>query len=208
MTLQKYPSVLLLVMVICSTIVLSGCASSGSVKVNRISAETTTDLSGDWNDTDSRQVSQTMIKDVLTQPWLEKFISANNKQPVVIVGRIKNRSHEHINVQTFIKDIERSLINSGEVEFVASSQERGQIRDERKDQARNASFETQKGPGAEIGADFMLIGTISSIIDKVGGKQVKFYQVNLELIDLADNRKVWIGEKKIKKAISQSRYKF
>jgi hypothetical protein len=208
MTLQKFPSVLLLIIVICSTIVLSGCASSGSVKVNRISAESTTDLSGDWNDTDSRQVSKTMIKDVLTQPWLEKFISANNKQPVVIVGRIKNRSHEHINVQTFIKDIERSLINSGEVEFVASSKERGQIRDERKDQARNASFETQKGPGAEIGADFMLIGTISSIIDKVGGKQVKFYQVNLELIDLADNRKVWIGEKKIKKAVSQSRYKF
>jgi len=208
MTSRKTPSLILVITLLISPLILNGCASTSSVKVNRISAQSTTDLSGEWNDTDSREVSQTMIKDVLTQAWLEKFVSANSKQPVVIVGSIKNRSYEHINVQTFIKDIERALINSGEVEFVASSNERGQIRDERKDQAKNASFETQKGPGEEVGADFMLIGTISSIVDKEGGEQVKFYQVNLELIDLANNRKVWIGEKKIKKAISQSRYKF
>jgi len=208
MTSRKTPSLILVITLLISPLILNGCASTSSVKVNRISAQSTTDLSGEWNDTDSREVSQTMIKDVLTQAWLEKFVSANSKQPVVIVGSIKNRSYEHINVQTFIKDIERALINSGEVEFVASSNERGQIRDERKDQAKNASFETQKGPGEEVGADFMLIGTISSIVDKEGGEQVKFYQVNLELVDLANNRKVWIGEKKIKKAISQSRYKF
>lgn len=208
MTSRKTPSLILVITLLIFPLILNGCASTSSVKVNRISAQSTTDLSGEWNDTDSREVSQTMIKDVLTQAWLEKFVSANSKQPVVIVGSIKNRSYEHINVQTFIKDIERALINSGEVEFVASSNERGQIRDERKDQAKNASFETQKGPGEEVGADFMLIGTISSIVDKEGGEQVKFYQVNLELIDLANNRKVWIGEKKIKKAISQSRYKF
>lgn len=208
MTSRKTPSLILVITLLISPLILNGCASTSSVKVNRISAQSTTDLSGEWNDTDSREVSQTMIKDVLTQAWLEKFVSTNSKQPVVIVGSIKNRSYEHINVQTFIKDIERALINSGEVEFVASSNERGQIRDERKDQAKNASFETQKGPGEEVGADFMLIGTISSIVDKEGGEQVKFYQVNLELIDLANNRKVWIGEKKIKKAISQSRYKF
>ncbi len=208
MNFNNLSSALLIIFLFISPLFFTGCASSSSVKVSRISATSTTDLSGDWNDTDSRQVSEAMIKDVLTQPWLEKFITANNKQPVLIVGRVKNRSHEHINVQTFIKDMERVLINSGEVEFVASSSERSQIRQERKDQAEHASFETQKGPGQETGADFMLIGTISSIIDKVGGEQVKFYQINLELVDLSNNRKVWIGEKKIKKAVSQNRYKF
>jgi len=192
-------------MLLISMNTLFGCASSGSsINVQRISENSTTDLSGDWNDTDSRLVSKAMIKQVLSEAWLENYIRKNQRKPVLIVGRIKNRSHEHINVRTFIKDIERTLINSGEVDFVASSRERRQIRKERFDQASNASEETQKGPGQEIGADFMVIGTISSIIDKVGGQKVKFYQINLELINLENNRKAWIGEKKIKKAVSQS----
>lgn len=186
--------------------ILSGCASSK--KVTRISTQSVTDLSGEWNDTDSRLVSEAMISDVVRQPWLGTFVNKNGRQPVLIVGKITNRSHEHINVSTFVKDIERQLINSGEVEFVASSGEREQIREERKDQAIHAAEETQKAPGQESGADFMVIGNISSIIDKEGGTQVKFYQVNLELINLVDNRKVWIGEKKIKKGISKGSVKF
>ncbi|ACF13713.1 conserved hypothetical protein [Chloroherpeton thalassium ATCC 35110] len=183
----------------------SGCASSGSsISVQRLAENSTTDISGDWNDTDSRLVSKAMIEQVLAEAWLENFIHDNQRKPVLIVGRIKNRSHEHINVQTFVKDIERALINSGEVDFVASTDERQQVRDERIDQALNASEDTQKGPGQETGADFMVIGSIASIIDQDGGEKVKFYQINLELINLENNRKVWIGEKKIKKSVSQS----
>lgn len=185
---------------------ISGCSNTKTV--TRISEQSVTDLSGDWNDTDSRLVSETMISDVMRGGWLGNFTNKNNRQPVLIVGKITNRSYEHINVNTFVKDIERQLINSGEVDFVASSTERDQIRDERKDQAVHASEETQKAPGQESGADFMVIGTISSIVDKEGGTQVKFYQVNLELVSLVDNKKVWIGEKKIKKGISQGKVKF
>ncbi len=121
------------------------------------------------------------------------------------MGFIKNRSHEHINIQTFVKDLESALINSGQVQFVASKGERGQIREERLDMARHASEDTMKGPGEEIGADFMLIGEINTIRDEAGGKAVMYYQVNLELIAMANNIKVWIGGKKIKKFIEKSR---
>jgi hypothetical protein len=125
--------------------------------------------------------------------------------PSVIVGHVRNRSHEHINVQTFIKNLERALINSGQVQFVASSEERGQIRNERIDMAEHASDETMKGPGQEVGADFMLIGGINSILDEIRGKSVMYYQVNLELISLENNVKAWIGEKQIKKLIQRPR---
>jgi penicillin-binding protein activator len=196
----------LAVTVALTPVFLSGCSSSK--QVTRIPEQSVTDLSGEWNDTDSRLVSEAMISDVLKQPWLGNFTQKNGRQPVLIVGKIANRSYEHINVNTFVKDIERQLINSGDVEFVASSTERDQIREERKDQAVNAAEETQKAPGKESGADFMVIGGISSIVDKEGGTQVKFYQVNLELVSLIDNKKVWIGEKKIKKGISQGNVKF
>lgn len=182
---------------------LFGCAGT---RVDRVATTETIDLSGRWNDTDSRLVSEEMISDALGRPWLTRFKrDKKGKLPTVIVGTVKNRSHEHINVQTFVKDLERALINSGEVEFVASRGEREELREERKDQASHASEDTAKSEGEEIGADFMLKGTINTIQDKVSGKSVMFYQVNLELIAIETNRKVWIGEKKIKKLIKKSR---
>ncbi len=188
------------------SIILFGCSSSRHV--SRVSADSVTDVSGDWNDTDSRLVSEAMIKDLTAAAWVDDFRQEKGKKPTVIVGRITNRTYEHIDVTTFVKDLERSLLNDGVVNFVANSSERNQIRDERKDQAREASEDTQKGPGQETGADFMLIGNISSIVDKEGGEAVKYYQVNLELVDIETNQKAWIGEKKIKKIVSQDNYKF
>jgi len=86
--------------------------------------------------------------------------------------------------------------------FVASSEERKDVRQERGDQDLNASEETRNAMGQERGANFMLKGTISTILDTEGKKQVRFYQVDLNLISLADNRKVWVGQKKIKKYVT------
>lgn len=188
-------------------IIIAGCASTPTVE--RKEVDTTIDLSGRWNDTDSRLVSEEMIQDCLSRPWLERYKGKHNGNiPTVIVGRVKNRSHEHINVQTFTKDLERALINSGQVQFVAAKGERADIREERRDMAQHASDETMKGPGQEIGADFMLIGVINTIRDDIGGKAVMYYQVDLELIDMANNLKVWIGDKKIKKLIKKPKVKW
>jgi uncharacterized protein (TIGR02722 family) len=186
-------------------LILAGCAS---VKVDRVGVEETVDLSGRWNDTDSRLVSEEMISDVLSRPWIDRYRTARGKDPVVIVGSVRNRSDEHINTQTFVKDLERALINAGEVEFVAGSGQRTEIREERKDQAANASEATAKAEGEELGADFMLQGAINTISDRIEGKEVKYYQINLELIDIQSQRKAWIGEKKIKKLVKRSRFGF
>ncbi len=173
-------------------------------KVTRVDSNEVTDLSGKWNDTDSRLVSREMIDDVLSRRWLSTFNRKKGKTPTVIVGTVRNLSHEHINTRTFINDLEKELINSGEVEFVASASERNEIRAERRDQDLNASESTRKAMGNEAGADFMLKGTINTIVDAAGGDQARFYQIDLTLIDLESNRKVWVGQKKIKKTIEKS----
>jgi hypothetical protein len=187
-------------------IMLAACSTTP--EVDRIDADSTTDLSGDWNDTDSRLVSEEMVQDALSHPWIANFIRSNQHQPAVIVGQIRNLTHEHINVATFVNDIERALVNSGRVQFVASSSERQEIRDERLDQDLHASENTRNPAGQELGADYMLKGDISTIIDAVAKQQTRYYQVDLTLISLADNRKVWIGQKKIKKAIKNPQYRF
>jgi uncharacterized protein (TIGR02722 family) len=192
-----------LIAAISAGFILNGCSTT----VKRLDSGEVTDLSGEWNDTDSRLVSEEMIRDVLSRPWINRFISENGNRPAVIVGGIRNLSHEHMNVATFINDIERELINSGEIDFVASKLERGEIRDERKDQELNASNETAKQMGQEYGADFMLKGSINTILDSIDDEQVRFYQIDLNLISLADNRKVWAGQQKIKKLIEKSAFR-
>ena len=186
--------------IVAALVGLSACGQ----KVTRVETDTVMDLSGNWNDTDSRLVADEMIQDALSRSWLPQFNRDQGKAPTVIVGDVRNLSHEHINTRTFVADMERALINSGEVDFVASSEEREEIRSERMDQDLHASEETRKAMGQETGADFMLKGTINTIIDAVSGEQVRFYQVDLTLIDLANNRKVWVGQKKIKKTIEKS----
>lgn len=183
---------------------IAGCAG-GTVK--RTAVDKTIDLSGRWNDSDSRLVAEEMIKDCLKKPWLNKFAEKNEREPVVIVGTVINRSHEHINSQIFTKDLEKSLLNSGLVKFVASKQEREEIREERSAQQEGLTAqETIKPFGQETGADFMLKGSINSVKDELKGKYVILYQVNLELINLTNNQKVWIGEKEIKKYVKKSKF--
>lgn len=180
--------------------------SSCTNKVTRIDPVSTTDLSGAWNDTDSRLVAQEMIADCMSRPWLARDYPS--KRPTLIVGNIRNQSHEHINVQTFVKDMERELLNSGVVDFVASKSERVQLREEKADMNSGTTSEaTRKELDQESGADLMLIGSINTIADQEGSTAVMFYQVNLELVQIESNRKVWIGEKKIKKQIKRNRTK-
>ncbi|MBK7090524.1 MAG: penicillin-binding protein activator LpoB [bacterium] len=183
-----------------------GCSSGKEVA--RLDPSSTTDLSGRWNDTDARLVAEEMIKDCLEKPWSSDFVAAVSKKPVVTVGRIRNNSSEHIDTETFTKDFERELINSGKVQFVASPDQRGDVRSERQDQIDWASEETRKRLREEIGADFILLGSVKSITDQEGGKSVVFYQTDLELINVESNLKVWIGTKKIKKGISQGKTKW
>lgn len=190
--------------VILSSLLIASC----STQVTRMDVDETVDLSGNWNDSDSRLVAEEMISDALSHPWTSNFAGQSGRAPTVIVGTVRNLSHEHINVNTFVADMERALINSGRVEFVASSGERGEIREERKDQDLNASEETRNEAGQEAGADFMLIGQINTIVDVEGNEQVRYYQIDLTIISMADNRKVWLGQKKIKKLVKNASVRY
>lgn len=187
---------------LCIALFLFGCGSSRSV--SRIGADEATDLSGRWNDTDSRLVSEQMIRALMGRTWLGDFVSKQGKKPTVIVGTVRNLTSEHLETELFIKDIERELVNSGKISFVANKSERSEVRDERLDQQSSATEETAKKLAAEKAADFMLRGSIKDQVDKIDGKETKFYQVDLELVDLETNEKVWIDSKKIKKMIEKS----
>lgn len=189
--------------VLLAFVVLVGCSST---KVDRVSPDTITDLSGYWNDTDVRIVAESLIADCVNAPAITNYIRNNNSLPVVIVGNFRNDSDEHIDTSILTKKFEVALINSGKVDFVASSSERGEIRQEREEQQSWASEETAKRLANETGADFMLIGSVKTMVDQMDNTSTRTYWVYAELIDIESNRKLWLGENsEIKKVITKSK---
>jgi uncharacterized protein (TIGR02722 family) len=175
-------------------------------KVSRIDPTAVTDLSGRWNDTDSRLVANELIQQSLSGVWLDRYTATHGGEaPAVIVGSFRNRTMEHIPTNTFIADLERAMINSGAVTMVASPEARAELRAERSDQQDNARAETRARMAQELGANYMLQGEITAIEDEEGREKVVFYQIDATLTDLESNVRVWAGQHQIKKYIERSR---
>jgi PBP1b-binding outer membrane lipoprotein LpoB len=194
---------------VCGVIVfvmLSACSSSP--KVNRVDADSQVDLSGEWNDTDVRLACESLVADCLKNPRVVSFIeqyAAEHKGalPTVIVGSFSNKSSEHIDKELISRNMERALINSGRLEFVAGGETRQELRAERTDQLANASDDTIPALGNETAAIFMLTGTVESIIKKVDNVSSRYYSVSAELTNIETTSRWWMGQHEIKKVIQQ-----
>jgi uncharacterized protein (TIGR02722 family) len=189
---------------IISVLAFSACASS---KVKRVDSDKQIDLSGYWNDTDVRIVCEALIKDCLNSPRVDQAIKAKGgKTPVVLVGRFRNESDEHIDTSIISNTMEVMLSKSGKLDFVAGGSTRDEIRAERHDQQSNASEATAAALAKETGADFLLTGAVRTIVDKVGDKTLRSYFVNAEMSNIETNQRMWMGQNSdIKKVITRPR---
>lgn len=192
-----------LLIVISFLTVIVTTLSCHPTKVTRIDPGQQVDLSGRWNNTDSRLTAEEMTATILNDKWVGEHQEKNQGQkPVVIVGFVTNKSHEHIEAETFVKDVEQSFIKSGRVRLVQGGKKREELRAEKADQQENASVSSIKKFGLEQGADYILQGSINSIVDSEKRKKVVYYQINLELTNIQTNEVVWIGDKKLAKYVT------
>lgn len=170
-------------------------------KITRVDPEEVIDLSGRWNDTDARLAAEELVFQSITADWINEYRAETGKKPVIIVGLVRNKSHEHISAETIIKEIEKEYVKSGKAKIVQGGAMRDELRAERADQQTNSSRSTVKKFGLEKGADFMLQGTINSNVDSYKSKKTVSYEIDLELTNIQTNEKVWFGDKKIKKFV-------
>lgn len=181
-------------------------AACNNKRVTRVEPTSVTDLSGRWNDADSRLVANALIDQSLAAPWSRRYAEVHGGDtPAVIVGGFANRTMEHIAVGTFVRDLERAFVNSSAVRVVASAAERDEVRAERTDQQQHATADSRARLARERGAKYMLQGEVQAIEDTEGRERIIYYQVDATLLDLESNEKVWVGQHKIKKHIDRRR---
>ena len=178
-------------------IIAFSCARS----VTRIDPSTQVDLSGRWNDTDSRKVADQMIFDLFESDSFKEYKASLGHKPVIVVGTIKNKTSEHIDAGNFVKKFELVIHNSGMAELVESDEFRDKLRQERAEQQDFADPATVAKWGKEVGANVMLFGEMNSETDTYNNKRVVNYITTLFLTDVESNKRIWYGQNEIKKFV-------
>lgn len=178
-------------------ILISSCSRS----VSRIDPGKQIDLSGRWNDSDSRQTADKMTIELLSSDKYKDYAKTLGKKPAIIVGIIRNKTSEHIDADNYVKKIELAIYNSGVADLVESDSFRDKIRAERAQQQDFASSETVSKWGEETGANLMLFGEMTSETDVYNKRKVVNYITTLFLTDIQTNKRVWYGQQEIKKLI-------
>jgi len=190
-------------------ILLSSCATTA---VSRVESGSQADLSGYWNARDVQIVCDALIDDCLNNAQVNRIINANrNRKPVVIIGRFRNESSEHIDTSIISSTMERAILNSGKLDFVAGDGVRQEITAERAYQSTSGlvSDDSAAMLGREIGADFMLTGSVKTIVDRADNKTVRSYFVSATLTNIETGARLWIGQNnEVTKVIVRKKTKF
>lgn len=189
-----------LVVVMFAAMALSACGTS----ITRTDRDQGRDLSGKWNDTDSRLVAEKFVSSITQGAWIDSHVAAKGKKPIVQVSDVVIDAYgEVINEEIFKKEIRNALINSGKVRVRSSLAASSKTREVLKDQDKYAG-ENKKEMFNEIGSDFILTGSINTQNDQAGRKKDKVYAIDMELRSVESQEIVWTDRKTITKHVDRS----
>lgn len=183
------------------TLIFLALISCQTRQVTRLDPATQIDLSGRWNDSDSRKVADQMIFDLFDSESFKQYASNKSAKPVIILGSILNKTAEHIDANNFVKKFEAVIHNTGVADLVESDEFRDKLRVERTEQQDFADPSTVKQMGLEAGADLMLFGEVTSETDTYQNRRVVNYIITLFLTDIESNKRIWYGQNEIKKYV-------
>lgn len=184
-------------LIIILALIVVSCARS----VTRVDPSTQYDLSGRWNDSDSRMIADKMIADLMNSERFKEYVKTKGSKPAIIIGLVKNKTSEHIDADNYVKKLEAAIFNSNIANLVENDEFRDKLRVERASQQEFADPATVKQWGMETGADLMLFGEMTSETDVYNKERVVNYVTTLFLTDMETNQRVWYGQQEIKKHI-------
>lgn len=181
---------------------LPGC---GGKTITRTEAGAAKDLSGKWNDVDTKNTASEIVSKAMKAPWPDNFQAEHKRKPIIVIGKfpVRTNGDENINTSLITNALEEEFINSGKIRVLSDPEESRKILE---DQAAYA--EKSKELGKELAADFILNGEIGVQNDQEGREAVKFYVVSFKLTDVQTREVIWKSSNTpIRKEVEQSRWK-
>ena len=185
-----------LMVFVCLALGLSACGPKAFVKGQYDDPQKENLMNDQWSETDMQKTVETMVASMVAHP----SIAGSRKPPILMVTNLQNKTSEHIDTQSIMDMVRVELTNSGKVAFV-DKEARQDIADEYNYQNSGmVGEETKKGPGGQVGADFIVNGRMDSIVQEVGKEKTVYYKVTLNMTNLKTGVITWTNQKQIRKA--------
>lgn len=185
-----------------SLVALSSCGPKAFVKGDYDEDVNQTNLLNDqWSESDM----QNAVRDLVSSATGHYSISSAKRPPIVMVTKLQNKTSEHIDTQNIMDMVRVELSRGGRVAFVDKAA-REDIKDEYEYQNSGmVGRETKKGPGGQIGADFIINGRLDSIVQQAGKDKTVYYKITLNMTNLKTGIIVWSDYKQIRKKFRKQR---
>jgi penicillin-binding protein activator len=187
-------------LIICASMMVAfvstSCGPKAFVKGKYEDAEKENLLNDQWSETDMQNSVKTMVDSMMAHP----VISGAKVPPLMMVTNLQNKTSEVIDTQSIMDMIRVELMKTGKISFV-DKEARQDIQDEYNYQNSGAvSGETKKGPGGQVGADFIVNGRLDSIVQEVGKEKTIYYKLTLNMTNLKTGVITWTDHKQMRKA--------
>ncbi len=173
---------------------LSGCAE----RIDYEDPDATVLLDDQYNATDLKQIADKMTQSMLRSSL---FAEGATRKPVIVVERIKNRTHEHLDIQALSDRIVTGIVQSGRVDVVDETARETLPAEYEFHASGNVDPATAKGPGRQVGADYALRGDFTDQVHETKNQKTRsvWYQVTLKLTDISKGTIAWQEVKEIQK---------
>lgn len=186
-----------------AVVFLSGCAAFRA-KTSQVNVDTADPMSERFGFTDLRDITESFAQEL----GHSGFITAHESPPILMIAGVQNRTSEYLDTKNLTDRLRTLLFQTGNVQFVNEAR-REDLLQEQGYQAAQATPETQAGIGQQLGASYMLSGSLTEMADR-SPRQVRvsktvrrYYKLTLEVTDLETGLLAWTAEREFAREARQ-----
>lgn len=187
---------IILIPVLAMLLLFAGCRASTTT----YSAEDVIHYDESYDASDKRKIVSALVEPLVQDTFP---LARYNQRPVLVVYGIANRTSEHISTDGITDDIRMELLRSGKYTFVNETQRANIEREMSYQYGGNVAQETRLQNARQLGAQYMLTGTLRSIEKKeprqvrVHKRTLKYYSLNIEITNIETSVIEWADKVEI-----------
>ena len=152
-------------------------------------------MGADYDFSDMRNVSESVAAELMGS----EFLAKNSTPPIFVIAGVENRTSSYVDTKGLTDKIRTSMIRANKGQFVNESR-REDLLKEQGYQAANATPETQAAVGRQLGAKYMISGSLMEMKDKspkqvrISKQKLRYYKLTMEVTDLETGLISWTTE--------------
>ncbi|MFP4226433.1 MAG: penicillin-binding protein activator LpoB [Desulfobacterales bacterium] len=179
---------LYIIVCLCAVLIV-GCRAT----TRDISPEDSVHYDETYGFSDKKLIVEELVTSLANKPPL----CCREGRPVIVVYDVANRTSQHIDTSGITDDIRQEILATGKARFVNKTQRQSIQKELGYQYGGNVSPETRIKRSRQVGAEYMLTGTLRSIKKKqpkqmrLKRRTLQYYSLTLELTDLETGLIEW-----------------